>query len=304
MSTGRSTIHARRARARGARSLGAPDGDRARARASARSGARRLGDEPRDDARQAARPEAARARARSSIAAIDLAAAGVARPTSRGRASSTSGIAAARVAQRARCASSTRTVSTVAATAGEGTPRRRGVRLARIPPDRCTSATAARPRSATRSRSLLEWTGWAVSREYYYNDAGVQIENLAPERAGARPRASAVGRVPPFPRAAITASTSREIAAALPSRVHPNDADAATTSTSCARFAVRELRDEQDLRPAAFGVRFDMYYLESSLYTDGRVERPSRRSSATGTLTRRTARSGSAPPSSATTRTA
>jgi arginyl-tRNA synthetase len=37
-------------------------------------------------------------------------------------------------------------------------------------------------------------------------------------------------------------------------------------------FAVRELRKEQDRDLAAFGVRFDNYYLESSLYTDGRVD--------------------------------
>ena len=38
--------------------------------------------------------------------------------------------------------------------------------------------------------SLLEWTGWSVSREYYYNDAGVQISNLAASvvRAAARAR--------------------------------------------------------------------------------------------------------------------
>ena len=70
-------------------------------------------------------------------------------------------------------------------------------------------------------------------------------------------------------------------------------------------FAVKALRAEQDLDLQAFGVQFDHYFLESSLYTDGKVEetvaaldgRPATRSS-------RTARSGCAPPTSATTRTA
>ena len=68
-------------------------------------------------------------------------------------------------------------------------------------------------------------------------------------------------------------------------------------------FAVAALRDEQDQDLQAFGVRFDTYYLESSLYTDGYVDedgRSARRRRAT--LTRKTARSGSARRSSATTR--
>jgi arginyl-tRNA synthetase len=42
------------------------------------------------------------------------------------------------------------------------------------------------------------------------------------------------------------------------------------------RFAVRELRKEQDRDLAAFGVRFDVYYLESSLYAEGKVEETER----------------------------
>ena len=38
------------------------------------------------------------------------------------------------------------------------------------------------------------------------------------------------------------------------------------------RFAVAELRKEQDLDLQAFGVKFDNYFLESSLYTDGKVD--------------------------------
>jgi arginyl-tRNA synthetase len=39
--------------------------------------------------------------------------------------------------------------------------------------------TGVRRRSATRSRRCSSGPGWKVSREFYYNDAGVQIENLA-----------------------------------------------------------------------------------------------------------------------------
>ena len=37
-------------------------------------------------------------------------------------------------------------------------------------------------------------------------------------------------------------------------------------------FAVAYLRHEQDLDLKAFDVKFDNYYLESSLYTSGRVD--------------------------------
>ena len=51
-------------------------------------------------------------------------------------------------------------------------------------PARCTWVTAAARRWATRSPSLLEWTGHAVTREFYINDAGVQIDRLAAEPLG------------------------------------------------------------------------------------------------------------------------
>jgi len=53
---------------------------------------------------------------------------------------------------------------------------------------------------------------------------------------------------------------------------HPDDA-AGDDLEAMRAFAVQALRDEQDLDLQAFGVRFDTYYLESSLYTDGRVDR-------------------------------
>ena len=89
------------------------------------------------------------------------------------------------------------------------------------------------------------------------------------ERAGARARSSAA-RASRFPRAATTASTFARSRSATSTSTRPtpnaDDLDAVR------RFAVRELRKEQDLDLQAFGVKFDVYFLESSLYTDGRVD--------------------------------
>ncbi|MBA3671268.1 MAG: arginine--tRNA ligase [Gemmatimonadaceae bacterium] len=117
--------------------------------------------------------------------------------------------------------------------------------------------------------SLLEWTGWRVSREFYYNDAGVQIENLALS-ARARVRELA-GRPLEIPEGGYHGAYVAEIAARYVEQC-PNDS-AGDDLDALRRFAVAELRREQDLDLQAFGVAFDTYYLESSLYDDGRVER-------------------------------
>lgn len=107
--------------------------------------------------------------------------------------------------------------------------------------------------------SLLEWTGWQVSREFYYNDAGVQIDNLELSvRAHIEARDGAVV----IPEGGYHGEYVREIAMRY-------DANASETIRE---FAVRALRAEQDLDMQAFGVKFDTYYLESSLYTDGKVQ--------------------------------
>ncbi len=116
--------------------------------------------------------------------------------------------------------------------------------------------------------TLLEWTGWKVSREFYYNDAGVQIENLA-RSVKARLDAIAGGEVS-IPEGGYHGEYIREIAERY-AAMHPADAKSADMN-SIREFAVAELRKEQDLDLQAFGVKFDTYYLESSLYTDGRVE--------------------------------
>ncbi len=115
--------------------------------------------------------------------------------------------------------------------------------------------------------ALLEWRGHRVSREFYYNDAGNQIENLALSvQARARER---LGLAAEFPADGYHGEYIREIAA----KYLDSGARDAEDLDAIRRFAVAELRAEQDRDLQAFGVRFDNYYLESSLYTDGRVER-------------------------------
>jgi arginyl-tRNA synthetase len=115
--------------------------------------------------------------------------------------------------------------------------------------------------------NLLEWQGADVTREFYYNDAGQQIENLALSvRARAR---ELLGETTEFPEDGYRGDYIRELAQAYLDDVGHDLSDI----DAIRRFAVAALRREQDRDLEAFGVRFDNYYLESSLYTDGRVER-------------------------------
>jgi arginyl-tRNA synthetase len=109
--------------------------------------------------------------------------------------------------------------------------------------------------------TLLEVTGWAVTREFYYNDAGVQIDNLA---ASVEARLNELrGKSSTVPEGGYHGDYIRELA-----ERYAADGE----GLSIREFAVRELRKEQDLDLQAFGVRFDHYFLESSLYTDGMVD--------------------------------
>ena len=112
--------------------------------------------------------------------------------------------------------------------------------------------------------TMLEWTGWKVSREFYYNDAGVQIENLATS-VQARLDAHASGEDAIIPEGGYHGEYIREIAERY---AELGDGVAGSVKD----FAVAALRKEQDLDLQAFGVKFDTYYLESSLYSDGRVD--------------------------------
>ncbi|CAG9185163.1 arginine--tRNA ligase [Cupriavidus pinatubonensis] len=126
--------------------------------------------------------------------------------------------------------------------------------------------------------NLLSWQGYDVHREFYYNDAGVQIQNLAVS-VQARARGFKPGDAN-WPEAAYNGDYIGDIAADFLAgkTVSASDGEPVTASgnpedlDSIRKFAVTYLRNEQDIDLQAFGVKFDRYYLESSLYTDGRVE--------------------------------
>ncbi|HVF65028.1 MAG TPA: arginine--tRNA ligase [Casimicrobiaceae bacterium] len=115
--------------------------------------------------------------------------------------------------------------------------------------------------------NLLERQGAKVTREFYYNDAGAQIEMLALS-VQARGR-DALGQSVAFPEAGYQGDYIHEVARDYVDR---EGADALDDLDRIRRFSVAQLRAEQDRDLSAFGVRFDNYYLESSLYDDGRVE--------------------------------
>ena len=116
--------------------------------------------------------------------------------------------------------------------------------------------------------SLLASASWKVTREFYYNDGGAQINNLAAS-VQARVR-ELVGREAEIPEGGYHGEYIKEIAQRyveqFPSDQFAEDTDAVR------RFAVQELRKEQDRDLQAFGVRFDVYFLESSLYSDAKVD--------------------------------
>jgi arginyl-tRNA synthetase len=126
--------------------------------------------------------------------------------------------------------------------------------------------------------SLFESQGHEVTREFYYNDAGVQILTLA-NSVQARARGFRPGDTE-WPESAYNGDYIADIAADFLAHktVSASDGQPATASghtddlESIRRFAVTYLRNEQDIDLQAFGVKFDNYYLESSLYTGGKVE--------------------------------
>ncbi|MGH7620581.1 MAG: arginine--tRNA ligase [Gemmatimonadaceae bacterium] len=116
--------------------------------------------------------------------------------------------------------------------------------------------------------SLLSATGWRVTREFYYNDAGAQIMNLALSvQARVRQLGGADTRLP-------DGGYHGEYIVDLAQRyIDEHGSDPNADALDVVRtFAVRELRKEQDRDLQAFGVKFDVYFLESSLYGDGRVD--------------------------------
>ena len=124
---------------------------------------------------------------------------------------------------------------------------------------------------------VLDANGWTVKREFYYNDAGVQIENLA-RSVQARARGFKPGDAD-WPEAAYNGEYIADVARAylagdtvdLEGHLVVGARDAEDLE-AIRRFAVAYLRNEQNHDLAAFGVDFDIYFLESSLYRDGKVE--------------------------------
>jgi arginyl-tRNA synthetase len=120
--------------------------------------------------------------------------------------------------------------------------------------------------------TLLEWTDWAVHREYYYNDAGKQIDLLA-QSVRARYQ-QLLGEDLEVPEGGYQGTYVTDVAKALVDeegdRLKGDESPEAAEFIR--RFAVRVLREDQDRDLAAFHLYFDQYYLESSLYTDGRVD--------------------------------
>jgi len=133
--------------------------------------------------------------------------------------------------------------------------------------------------------NLFATQGWRVHREFYYNDAGVQIQTLANStqlRAkGFKPGDACwpVDPQDPASKAFYNGDYIQDIADDFLARKTVEADDRAFTASgdvedleSIRNFAVAYLRREQDKDLQAFNLKFDAYYLESSLYTSGRVE--------------------------------
>ena len=125
--------------------------------------------------------------------------------------------------------------------------------------------------------NLFQTQGWNVHREFYYNDAGVQIQTLA-NSTQLRARGFKPGDAE-WPDAAYNGDYIQDIADDFLARKTVKADDREFTASGdvedldgIRQFAVAYLRHEQDLDLKAFEVKFDHYYLESSLYTSGKVE--------------------------------
>jgi arginyl-tRNA synthetase len=124
---------------------------------------------------------------------------------------------------------------------------------------------------------LLDANGWDVTREFYYNDAGAQIDNLSKSV-----HARAQGIAPDdarFPEDGYRGEYIADIAQAYLARETVTADDMAVTASgdindaeAIRKFSVAYLRHEQDLDLQAFQIKFDVFSLESALYTEGKVE--------------------------------
>ena len=135
--------------------------------------------------------------------------------------------------------------------------------------------------------NLYQTQGWEVYREFYYNDAGVQISTLATSTQ-LRAKGFKPGD-PEWPEQAYNGEYIGDIATDFLAKKTVTADDRSFTASGdvtalddLREFAVAYLRHEQDLDLQAFAVKFDNYYLESSLYGSGRVDDAVRRLQAAG----------------------
>jgi arginyl-tRNA synthetase len=124
---------------------------------------------------------------------------------------------------------------------------------------------------------LLDANGWDVTREFYYNDAGAQIDNLT-KSVHARAQGIATDDAR-FPEDGYRGEYIADIAKAYLAKETVTADDMAVTASgdindaeSIRKFAVAYLRHEQDLDLQAFQIKFDVFSLESALYTEGKVD--------------------------------
>lgn len=124
---------------------------------------------------------------------------------------------------------------------------------------------------------LLDATGWDVTREFYYNDAGAQIDNLT---ISVLARCKGISTEhESFPENGYRGEYINDIAAAYLTKhtVIADDIEVTASGdindlNSIRAFSVAYLRHEQDLDLKAFQIKFDVFSLESALYTNGNVE--------------------------------
>ena len=124
---------------------------------------------------------------------------------------------------------------------------------------------------------LLDANGWAVTREFYYNDAGVQIDNLT---LSVQLRCKGVSpESADWPEAGYRGDYIADVAKAYLNKETVVADDIQVTASgdvenreSIRAFSVAYLRHEQDLDLKAFQIKFDVFSLESALYTEGKVE--------------------------------
>ena len=124
---------------------------------------------------------------------------------------------------------------------------------------------------------LLAANGWDVTREFYYNDAGAQIDNLTISVL-ARAKGVSTNDIS-FPENGYRGEYIADIAKAFLAKETIVADDTEVTASgdlndteSVRHFSVAYLRHEQDLDLRAFQIQFDVFSLESALYASGKVE--------------------------------